>query len=426
MNQLPCQDYIDKIILLENHSYRMKNYELLNPPDYDGNLDVIEIQKISKILSQHIGYDKLIFTVSLKNFNKTHGTFQEVYSNNTAANILLDESEDVLIHLSRDLDKYPDSILATLSHEISHKYIHFNKLTFNNSYENEVFTDLTSVFLGFGKLMLNGVEVTKKTTTRNVENTYTKKVGYLNREQLAFIYLTVNYLNGVSRLSFYSQLRTDVIKAVKEVEKKYRVFFKNIKIYRQKSIAINRLRYKIAFLEKLSRTIKPINQNVIREYIKSEFEQLNLTENELRNFKMEFLTKVISKPNKSRKIRKDIPNIRFNSLRYNNLLKISRKSIDKKLKDSLKDKNLNIIECPSCNKNLKTKNNSVGTINCPACHFKFIADTSFNLDKVDYRFLKNSNSNTKEFVSIKDEKKICLFNNQYQRLKLVLMINRFY
>jgi len=211
MNQIPCQDYIDKIILLENHSYRMKNYELLNPPDYDGNLNVIGIQKIAKILSQHIGYDKLIFTVS----------FQEVYSNNTAGNILLDESEDVLIHLSRDLDKYPDSILATLSHEISHKYIHFNRLTFNNSYENEVFTDLTAVFLGFGKLMLNGVEITKKTICENVENTYTKKVGYLNREQLAFIYLTVNYLYGVSRLSFYSHLRTDVIKAVKKVEKKY-------------------------------------------------------------------------------------------------------------------------------------------------------------------------------------------------------------
>jgi len=422
MNQIPCQDYINKIILLENHSYRMKNYELLNPPDYDGDLDLIEIQKIAKILSQHIGYDKLIFTVSFMNFNKTHGTLHEMYSNNTAGNILLDDSEDVLIHLSRDLDKYPDSILATLSHEISHKYIHFNRLTFNNSYDNEVFTDLTAVFLGFGKLMLNGVEVTKKTTNYNVENTYTKKVGYLNREQLAFIYLTVNYLNGVSRLSFYSQLRTDVIKAVKKVEKIYRVFFKNIKIYRQRIIIVGRLRHKIAHLEKLTRIIKPVNQNVIREYIKYEFEQLNLEENELRNFKKDFLTKIISKPKKSRKIRRDIPRIRFNSSEYDSFLKMNRKLVDKKLKDSLKKENLNIIECPSCKKNLKTKNNSVGTIICPTCHFRFAADTSFSLDKVD----KNRNSKTKESVSIKDEKKILILNKQYQRFKLLLMINRYY
>ena len=96
------------------------------------------------------------------------------------------------------------------------------------------------------------------------------------------------------------------------------------------------------------------------------------------------------------------------------------------MKDSLKDKNLNIIECPSCNKNLKTKDNSVGTIICPTCHFKFAADTSFNLGKVDYQFLKNSSSKTKELVSIKDEKKKYLFNNQYQRLKLFLIINRYY
>jgi len=423
MNQIPCQDYIDKIILLENHSYRMKNYELLNPPDYNGNLDVIEIQKIAKVLSYHIGYDKLIFTISFKNFNKTHGTFQEVYSKNTAGNILLDESEDVLIHVSSDLEKYPDSILATLSHEISHKYIHFNRLTFENSYENEVFTDLTAVFLGFGKLMLNGVEVTKTTTSGNVHNTYTKKVGYLDRQQLAFIYLTVNHLNGLSRLSLYSQLRTDVIKEIKEVEKKYRIFFKNIKIFRQKSIKINQLRYKIAFLEKLSRTIKPVNQNVIREYIKFGFEQLNLTENELRNFKKIFLAKVISNPNTSKKIRKEIPKIRFNSLEHNKFLGNIRKLVDKELKYSIKDTNLNIIECPICKRNLKTKNNDVGTIICPSCQFKFAADTSINLDKVDFRIQKNSNP--KDSLSVKDEKKICLFNNQYQTFRLFLLINKF-
>ncbi len=425
MKKIPCQDYIDKIILLENHSYRMKNYKILNSPDYDGNLDVIAIQKIAKVLSKHIGYDKLIFTVSFKDFNKTHGPIQEVYSN-TAGNILLDDSEDVLIHISRSLNKYPDSILATLSHEISHKYIHFNKLTFNNSYENEVFTDLTAVYLGFGKLMLNGVEITEKTTSGNVENTYTKKVGYLNREQLAFIYLTVNYLNGVDRLSFYSQLRTDVIKAVRKVEKEYRVFFKNIKIYRHENITINRLRYKIAYLEKLTRITKPINRNIIKEYIKFEFEQLNLTENELRNFKKEFLTRIITKPKKSRKTRKDIPKIRFNSLEYKRLLKFNRKLANKNLNNLLKDKKLNIIECPVCNKNLKTKNNSVGTIICPTCNFKFAADTSFNLDKVDFRFLKNSSHKPKESLSIKDSKKKYIFNNPYQRFKLLLLINRYY
>jgi len=423
MNQIPCQDYIDKIIHLENHSHRMKNYELINPIKYDGTLDVIEIQKIAKVLSQHIGYEKLIFTVSFKDFDKAHGTIQEVFSN-TAGNVLLDDREDVLIHISKSLDKYPDSILATLSHEISHKYIHFNRLTFSNSYENEVFTDLTSVFLGFGKLMLNGVEITEKSTSGNIEKTYTKKVGYLNREQLAFIYLTINYLNSVSRLSFYSNLRKDVIKAVKKVEKKYRLFFNGIKIYNRRYVTIRRLHFKIAFLEKLLRITKPINLNVTKEYIKFEFEQLNILENELRTFKKEYLTRIINEPKKSRKIKNDIPKIKFNSLEYNRLLKNSQKLVNKNLKNLLTDKNLNIIECPFCKKKLKTKSNSVGTIICPACNIKFTADTLYNLKNVKYRFLKNSNS--KKSVKIKDENKIYLFNNQYQKIRLLLLINRYY
>jgi ribosomal protein L37AE/L43A len=227
----------------------------------------------------------------------------------------------------------------------------------------------------------------------------------------------------VSRLSFYSHLRTDVIKAVKKVEKKYRVFFRNIKIYRQENITINSLRYKIAHLEKLTRITIPVNQNAIKEYIKFEFEQLNLIENELLNFKKEFLTSIITKPKNSRKTRKDIPKIKFNLSEYNRLLKINRKLINKKLKNSLKDNKLNIIECPVCKKNLKIKNNNVGTIICPTCHFKFAADTSSNLYKVDYRFLKNNNP--KKFVWIKDEKNVFLFNNQYQKFKLLLLINHY-
>ena len=414
MSQIPCQDYIDKIILLENHSYRMKKYKLINPLDYDGDLDVIKIQKIAKILSQHIGYEKLIFTISFKDFDKTHGTIQEVFSN-TAGNVLLDDSEDVLIHISRSLNQYPASILATLSHEISHKYIHFNRLTFSNSYENEVFTDLTSIYLGFGKLMLNGVDVTKKTNYGNVEKTYTKKVGYLNREQLSFIYLVINHSLGEQRLSFYSNLKAEVVKAVKKVEVEHSVFFKNIKYYRSKNLKINSLRYKIAYLQKLVSITNPSNLNEIKEYIKFEFEQLNLTEIDLINFKKEFFTRVLAKPNKSRKTRKDIPEIGINSQEYKRFLIMNRKLVNKDLKNSIKGKNLNIIECPVCKKNLKPKNDTIGIIICPSCTFKFAVDTECKIGRVNFKFaLKKSIAKLgqRNFV-----------DNIYEKLKLYWLIN---
>lgn len=379
MKQIPCQDYIDKIINLENFSHRMKKYNLINPINFEGNLDIIEIQNIAKLLSQHIGYDKLVFTISFKDFDKTSGTYEEVNSN-IAGNVLLDDKEDVLIHLSRNLNKYPDSILATLSHEISHKYIHFNRLTIKNSYENEVLTDLTSVYLGFGKLMLNGVEVVEKTKIGNTEKTYTKTVGYLNRDQLAFIYLVVNYAQGESSLSYYSNLNDSALETVKRIETKYRTLFENIKLYRTKTTEINELRYKLAYLAKLINFTEPKNTDEIKEYLKNEFSQLNLTENNLRNFKKEFLIRVIEEPKKSKTIRKDIPVVSINKGNYNQLIKINRELLTRNITRNLKSQEINIAECLVCKKNLRIKTNNIGIITCPDCNFKFAVDTLPNID----------------------------------------------
>lgn len=379
MNQISIQDYIDKIIILENCSQRMKNYSLMNPLKFDGNLDIIEIQRITKLLIQHIGYDKLIFTVVFKDFDKKEGKAEEIFSN-TAGNVLLDDKEDVLIHISRGLDKYPDSILATLSHEISHKYIHFNGLTFNDTYENEIFTDLTSVYLGFGKLMLNGVEVVEKIRIENFEKTYTKTVGYLKRDQLAIIYLAVNYLQGISKSSYYSNLKPEAFESVKKIEKEYNTFLQGIKYYRNKTQEINNLRYQLAYLMKLSIIIDPPNILEIKEFLKNEFTRLNLLENKLRNFKKEYLTRVLFEPQKSKSIRKEIPLVSINFEDYHKYVKLNRKLIFPHIKESLKSKDINIISCPSCKKNLRVKTNNVGIIVCPDCNFKFAVDSVTKFD----------------------------------------------
>jgi len=380
MEQIPCQDYIDKIIILENSSHRMRRYSLINPIDFDGSLDVIEIQKIAKSLSSHIGYDKLIFTISFKDLDKTEGKAKDIFSN-TAGNVLLDDKEDVLIHLSKSLNKYPESILATLSHEISHKYIHLNRLTYTNTYENEVFTDLTSVYLGYGKLMLNGVEVKEKTKIGNTEKTYTKSVGYLNRDQLAFIYLVVNYSQGESSSSYYSNLKTDALESVKRIEKKYISLLDNIKYYRTKAVEINNLRYKLAYLMKLTNLTEPKNTDEIKEYIKEEFTQLNLFENKLRNFKNEFLSRVLVDPKNSKTIRKDIPIVCIDNMNYNQHITNNRELLTKNIRSSLKLKEINIAECLVCKKNLRIKTNNIGIVTCPDCNFKFAVDTLPDIEK---------------------------------------------
>ena len=73
-------------------------------------------------------------------------------------------------------------------------------------YENEVLTDIATVFLGLGKLMLNGCEI--KTTTEQLRS------GYLDQKQLAFVYRVVCAMRRISSEEMMSGLSQEAIRAV--------------------------------------------------------------------------------------------------------------------------------------------------------------------------------------------------------------------
>lgn len=77
---------------------------------------------------------------------------------------------------------------AILAHELTHYYL-FNKgIYLSNEIENERFTDLATVFLGLGKLTLNGYDpITWKIIRPKGEITYTYRVGYLVPDEMAII-----------------------------------------------------------------------------------------------------------------------------------------------------------------------------------------------------------------------------------------------
>lgn len=394
MTQIPVKDYIEKILILEKSSNRIKKYSLFEPLKTNDIIDLIEIQKIVKLLSQHIGYDKLVFTVSFSEFGQNENTIQSL-SSFTAGNILLDNNEDVLIHISREIMNYPELVLATLSHEISHKYIHFNNLTFKNIYENEVFTDLTAVFLGFGKLMLNGVNVKKEINLGDIKKTHEKSVGYLNRNQLAFIYLAVNYMYGECKTNQYSFLNKEALESVNQVEKEYKTFFKEIKFYSTKIQKINSLKFKLAYLMKVARLSGAYRlsdskiSNDINTYLYKEFTHLNLIENRLIYFKKEFLLRILFEPKKSNKIRNEIPLVSIDINGYKSHLKRCRRKFPKNDKDFFENHDLKLVECLSCKTPMRLKSNNIGVIVCPACNFSFTVDTLNSIKNVSFIHMIN-------------------------------------
>lgn len=86
---------------------------------------------------------------------------------------------------------------AILAHELTHFYL-FNKgIILNDEIENERFTDLATVYLGLGKLTLNGYEPIIW-EIRRTNKTYTYSIGYLSTDEIAMILYNLCKFRNIS------------------------------------------------------------------------------------------------------------------------------------------------------------------------------------------------------------------------------------
>ncbi len=88
---------------------------------------------------------------------------------------------------------------ATLAHELAHHYLACKGVRLSDTDENERLTDLATIYLGLGKLTLNGYEPqTWSVRKRNGEvTTYTSKIGYLSQEEIAHAFIRVCNLRSL-------------------------------------------------------------------------------------------------------------------------------------------------------------------------------------------------------------------------------------
>jgi hypothetical protein len=214
MSHSNFNDLISKIFFLDQNCKRTKHFSNLTPFKIRKTNDIIEIQKAATKLAHHIGLDHLTFVVNYSSLGRK-----------TGGQIELDNESCVLISISESILDFHECVLATLAHEISHKYLHLNKLAFELNYENEIFTDLAAVYLGFGKIMLKGRFVEQITEGYNFKHTRSQEVGYLTKRQLSFIYLAVNILFNVSPFSAIRNISFSEIPFLLALRIKYRLIF---------------------------------------------------------------------------------------------------------------------------------------------------------------------------------------------------------
>lgn len=99
------------------------------------------------------------------------------------------------IHILVKRDYSCKDIAAVLCHEITHYYMYLQNIHLTNVEENEEYTDIAAVLLGFGNVLMAGYkETTKEVTKYNKIIHYTSKLGYLTLQDCSIVYGLVNEL----------------------------------------------------------------------------------------------------------------------------------------------------------------------------------------------------------------------------------------
>jgi hypothetical protein len=140
MAEVFVSDYIDKLALLERAVGHKVSYRVLEPfrlRGFESADRFLEIQSAAKLIGEFVGLGQLTFLIE-----------SALLGENTSGRIELgSSSREVFIQISADLFSFPEAILATLSHEISHKYLEVNRVSWAEGPANHYLTTKCSPIL---------------------------------------------------------------------------------------------------------------------------------------------------------------------------------------------------------------------------------------------------------------------------------------
>lgn len=201
--------YDDLLSLKTSSCYQPKDvFRLPDELSSRNRYEKEDVDRIVRAMVRHIGLFEEHFIVSL---------------------VKMDDKSAGRIHFAKvvgftkiEIDEHllarPVTFLMVLAHELSHKFLEVNRLEKDDVDANERFTDIASVFLGFGKFALNG----KRYKTYICGESVTNEVGYLRDREFAFAYDVSCFLSGIEESDVLKDLSTESQNLLWDVRMKYR------------------------------------------------------------------------------------------------------------------------------------------------------------------------------------------------------------
>jgi hypothetical protein len=209
MSEQFVEAFVDKLVLLEQKTGAKVGYRVM-PPFAGPFDDCLAIQAVAKQIAESIGLKDFTFIIATAKQKEKVGGHIDLSTG----------GREVFVEVDSDMMRFPDAVAATLCHEVSHKWLQVNGIRspIKIEIDDEILTDIASVFLGFGKIMLNGCRTTNvryetiPNSTRTITETMT--AGYLDRDQLAFVYGLVCAMRKIPSSDFMQGLNPEAARAV--------------------------------------------------------------------------------------------------------------------------------------------------------------------------------------------------------------------
>lgn len=119
--------------------------------------------------------------------------------NSPAGTFQINQDQKAIISYHPHLIAYPEKLVATFAHELSHYLTAYTPEPPYGGWENwEFATDITATFLGFGIFMANSAFHFEQFTTVDSQGWQTSRTGYLSEEEHIFF---IGYFFKATRYS---------------------------------------------------------------------------------------------------------------------------------------------------------------------------------------------------------------------------------
>jgi len=100
----------------------------------------------------------------------------------------------------------PRNVGRIIAHEITHDFMRFRRIKPSKDFENEMLTDLTAIYVGFGKLLLNGaVDQPVEEITKPIHISK-DSLPYLGQPLLCYAYYKCQKLKTASRSKIFDRI----------------------------------------------------------------------------------------------------------------------------------------------------------------------------------------------------------------------------